>query len=142
MAKVDGSMMQIKVTTSSATGSFHDLAQYITDFSGLEILADLVESHTFGDAWVEQSYTGFKRVGDITLSGFYDDVAASGPHAIFGQSSDLGAERVMKINLGTTNAYPKFDFLVASYKRMPTRGELTRYEVVIKPTGALTVATT
>ena len=40
-----------------------------------------------GDAWIEQSYVGLRRVSPITIAGFYDDVAASGPVAILGNAS-------------------------------------------------------
>ena len=95
-----------------------------------------------GDAWVEQSFAGLRRVSPITISGFYDDVAASGPVAILGNATDIGAERVVKVNFGTTNAYSKVDVIVSKFSKMPKRGELTRFEAELMPTGALTVVTT
>jgi hypothetical protein len=131
MAKTDFSLTGFKVTTVSATTAYHDLSQYITE-----------ESHAMGDAWVEHLYTGMRRVTPITIGGFYDDVGASGPHAIFGQATDIGAERNVKLNLGTTNAYPKFDVIVKRYTRKPVRGVLTKFEVELLPTGAVTVVAT
>lgn len=142
MAKTGWDVLKFQVTSVSATTTFHDISQYITDWSGLEILAELQESHALGDAWAEQAYANFRRMSPITFGGFYDDVAASGPHALFGNATDLGAERVAKLNFGTTNAYPKFDFLIRRYTRKPNRGQLTGYEVEILPTGAITVVTT
>lgn len=142
MAKTDFTVTAFKLTSSSATASFHDLSQYIDEFDGLEQLAELQESHTLGDAWAEQAYTGLRRISPIRIAGFYDDVAASGPHALLGQTTDIGAERVIKVNFGTTNAYPKCDVIVRRYSRRPTRGQLTRYEAELMPTGALTVVTT
>ena len=142
MAKTDGSLVAFKLTSGSATTAFHDISQYIDEFSGLESMADLVESHTLGDSWLEQAYTGFRRMSPITIAGFYDDVAASGPNALLGNATDLGAERVIKLNFGTTNAYPKTDVIIRRYSRKPARGALTRYEAELMPTGALTVVTT
>lgn len=140
MAKTNAFVIQ--VTSSSSTGAFHNISDYITDFSGLNIEAILEESHAVGDSWREVLYTGFRQANEITMGGFYDDAAASGPHALFGQATDLGAERVMKLNFGTTNAYPKFDYIIRSYNRTPTRGQLTRFEAVLAISGAITVVTT
>ena len=142
MAYTGADVVGIKVTTVSATTAYHDISQYIQDFSGLKTEAFLHESHAFGDAWKEQKFSGFSMADDITLSGFYEDTAATGPHAIFGTLSMLGAERNIKLNWGTTNAYNKVDVIIRSYSRIPTRGELTKFEVVLAPTGAVTLVTT
>ena len=142
MAKVGSNVVNIKVTTASSTGAYHDIRDYVRTISGLNVQALTQESEAFGDSWKEHLYTGMNGVDDITLGGYYDDVAASGPHAIFGAIAVLGAERVIKLNLGTTNEYPKVDVIVAQYNRTPTVGELTGFELVLRPTGALTYATT
>ena len=142
MAYVGGpDFSAIYCTTVSSTGAFHNIAPYVEEFSGIDLQAILHESHTFGDAYAEQLYTGFRRLGDITLKGPYNDVAASGPNAILGLAN-LGGERVLKLNIGTTNAYPKIDVIVKSFKILPMRGELTMYESVLAPTGTYTIATT
>lgn len=142
MAKTDFSVTNFKITTVSATTAFHDLAPYITEFSGMEIMAEIMETHTMGDSWKEFSPTGLKSVSPITISGFYDDVAASGPVAILGNATDVGAERCIKVNFGTTNAYPKTDVIIKRFSRKPVRGELTKFECEMQPTGAYSVATT
>lgn len=142
MARTDFTVTKFQVTTVSATAAYHDLGPYITEFNGLEILAETEETHGMGAGWVAHGPTGLKRVSPITISGFYDDVAASGPHAIFGQTTDIGAERNIKINFGTTDAYPKVDVIVKRYSRRPVRGELTKFEVELLPTGTYSVVTT
>lgn len=146
MARVGSNVIAIRVTTASSTGSFHNISDYVREISGLNVEAMLTESHAFGDAWVEQSYVGVNQIADITLSGFHDDssgaATSNSPHALFGAIAALGTERVVKLNLGTTNEYPKFDVLIQSYSRTPAVGELTAFEVVLRPTGAMTYVTT
>ena len=142
MAFTTPDQVRFKCTTVSTTTTYNDLSNYITEWSGWNQMAVLQESHAFGDAWKEQAYSGFNQADDITIKGFYDDVAATGPHAIFGTLSMLGGERSIKMSFGTTNAYIKTDVLIRSYNRIPTRGELTRYEVVLAPTGTPTLVTT
>lgn len=142
MARLGSDVLAIRVTTTSATASFRDITQQVTEIDGLTIEAILEESHTLGDAFTEQSFVGVRRIADITIRGFYDDDTSTGTFGIFGNATDAGAERVLKLNIGTTNSYPKLDFIVKSYSRMPSIGELTKFELVIAPTGALTVVTT
>ena len=142
MAKLGYNVMAVKVTSSSTTGAFNDISDYITDFSGWITEAVLQESHAMGDSWKEELDTGLRKMPDITITTFYDDVAATGPVALFGTLSMLGAERVMKINLGSTNAYPKFDFIIKGVERLPKRNELTGFRIVCAPTGAATLVTT
>ena len=142
MAKLGSNVVQIKVTSTSTTGSYNDISDYVREFSGLNTEAILQPSHAFADSWEEVLYTGINKVADITLKGYYDDVAATGPHALFGTLSMLGGERSMKLNFGTTNTYPKFDFLIKGYNRMPKVGELTGFEIICAVTGAVTLVTT
>ena len=121
------------------------MSGYITGISGFAIEAMMAETHGFGDAWKEQSFTGLKAVSDITISGPFNDVAASGPHILWGNTSDLGAERSWKLYFAGTgsvaNNARKFDALIKSYTVTPTRGELHQYQLVITPTGAVTTTT-
>ena len=142
MPNLGGDVVVIRVTSSSSTASFRDISAQVQDFSGLDFEAILQESHTFGDAWQENLYANFRKINEITFGGFYDDDTTTGVRGLFFQTTDVGAERVMKINFGSTNAYPKFDYLIRKSRLLPKRGELSMYEITIQPTGALTIAAT
>lgn len=131
-----------RVTTTSATAAYQDIGQSVVGFSGLEILAETEESHAMGDSWAETLPTGLKRVSNITLDCLYDDAAATGTATIFGNATDAGAERVIKVGFGTANVFPKMDVIVKRASKKPSRGALTRLEVELIPTGAVTIATT
>ena len=140
MANYGQPNFKVSVTTSSGTTALQDISQYVTEISGFKIEAITEQSDAFGDSWQEHLWTGIRRMDDLTLSGFYNDVAATGPHALFGQTSNIGAEYEMELDFGASDI-AHFDILVLSYSRMPVRNELTKYEVVVRPTGALTTAT-
>ena len=142
MAFLTGDLVVVRVTTSSATASFRDITQQVDDFPGFVLEAITEDAHTFGDAWAETAFTGMRRLPAFTFGGPYDDDTSTGVRGIFFGTTDPGAERVMKINVGTTNAYPKFDFIVQSAQIMPRLAGRTHYEVAIQPTGALTIVTT
>ena len=142
MARVGSDVVRIQVTTTSATTTFRDISQQVDTFSGIMIEAILQEVHAFGDAWKEQGFVGVRQLSDITMSGFFDDDTSTGVQGMFGVASDCGAERVMKFSVGTTNSYPKFDYIIRSFNKGPERGALTRFTAVLAPTGALTVVAT
>ena len=143
MAKYGSDQVNIKFTTASATSlTLHDLGQYIDTFNGVKIEALTQEGHGFGDSWVEHLYTGIRRMDPVTVAGFYDNIAASGPNVMFGNASDIGSERRCEVNFaGTASNILQFAGLVMSYSRLPTRSELTRFELVFQPSGAVNTAT-
>ncbi len=142
MAKVDYTLTQFRITTTSATTAYHDIGPYITEMSGLEIEGLTEETHGMGAAWVANAFVGVKKLSPITISGFYDDVAASGPVAILGNATDIGAERNIKLNLGTTNAYPKLDVIITKFSRRPIRSKLTKFEAEFLPCSTYSIVTT
>src|SRR5712691_3012671 len=81
-----------------------DMSAYIETINGFDVQAMLVESHSFGKSWVEMLLTGLRRVADITLGGFFDDAATTGPDAIFNDvgnaSMAAGATRTLKLTWG------------------------------------------
>ena len=138
MTKYGSPSVVIGVTTASGSTAIVDMSPYIETINGVKINAMTQETHTFGDSWVENMFTGVKSVDDITVGGFYDDIA-SGPHAYMGQTSDIGAKRQAEISFGASDLV-HFSYVLLSYQRAPTRNELTRFESVWKITGAVTTA--
>ena len=142
MAVIGPAGVNVKVTTTSSTASFRDISQQLLTFSGFDIEAAVEESHTFGDSWREHLFSQFSQINEITFGAFYDDDTSTGLRGIFMAASDVGAERVAKINLGTTNAYVKFDFIHRRTAYKPTRGALSQIELTWAPTGTFTIVTT
>ena len=126
----------IKIEVDNTVGTLVDMSAYIDEVNEVNVEALLQESHTFGDSWVENLYTGVKRGNPITFSGFYDDTATTGPDVIF---NVLGDTREVKITYdGSTGAkYTLFRAIITSYVRSPSRGENTRYSVTLTPTGEI-----
>lgn len=115
-------------------GSLTDMSQYVQEINGIDIEMTLEESHTFGDSWVENLSAGLKKVAPVTLTGMYDDTATTGPDVIF---NALGATRTLKITWGGTKT-TSVETIIQKYSRKPARGTLTKFEVTLQPTGAVT----
>lgn len=141
MAKTNFTAAKFEITSVSSTGTFNSLAQYITEWSGFEVAAQTQESHAIGDAFTEHAYTGLQTVSPMTIAGFHDDAAATGPHALL-SGANIGGERFIKVGVGSTNVYYKQKVIIKRYNLKPTRGELTRYEAELVPAASYaTVAT-
>ena len=140
MAKRRSDEVKIGITTTSASTTIVDLSQYVDTIGDVDITPMVNETHTFGDSWVERTYTGVRGTNPIVVEGYYDDAAASGPHAILGNASDMGAERNFEIDFGASDVV-NGKVILTGYNRLPKRGELTRYRSTWTPTGALGTAT-
>lgn len=139
MAKYGSSSIVIEIDNTDG-GSLTDISQYIQEFDGVEIERLMEEeSHSFGDAWFEALQVGMRAVKPITLGGFYDDTASTGPDAIFVTSATHAATRTFKVTWGGTKT-TTVEVWITNYKRMPKRNELTKFEAVLLPTGAVTEA--
>ena len=113
-----------------------DVTQYIDTFNGLDIESMTQETHTFGDEWVEELATGVSNGNEFTLGGFYDD-ENNGPKTVF--QANRGQVVPIVLTWGGANT-STFNALIRRWRRLPTRGQLTRFEAVLKPSGAVTEA--
>lgn len=129
MAKYGSDDLEITVAGTS-------IKNYVDTLNGVDIEAMLQESHAFGDSWVEQLFSGVKRASPLVVAGFYDDTATTGPDALL---NAIGTTVAIVITWGGTKT-SSFSAIIKMYKRMPNRGESTRYEATLEPTGAVTEA--
>jgi hypothetical protein len=134
MAKYGPNDISIDVDNTGGTPVTMDA--YIDDWAGADVEAILEESHTFNDAWVEQLYSGIQRMSPITMSGFYDDTATTGPDAIF---NALGETRTVTITWGGSKTTAT-EAIISAYNRTPGRNASTRFTVTLTPTGTVTEA--
>ncbi len=184
MARYGFNVAAFAITSSSTTGSFRNISNYVDFISGIDMEAlteeitamqdttpvgmavfsgglfgdGLFGDNTFGasgglatptqfpDIWAQFSFIGLNRFNAFTLEGFYDDTTAIGPQALFGDTAQLGEERVIKfapdgLTSVTANAI-KSRVLIQKYRTTPMRSELTRFVVTLVPTGAVTIPTT
>ncbi len=132
MAKYGSADLKIEFDNSS--GDLQNVSNYIDEVNDVDIEAMLQESHAFGDSWVEQFFTGIKRVGDITLGGFYDDTVTVGPDALF---IAIGDSRELKFSWDGSSKNTLFNTIIKNYTRTPSRGELTRFSVTLAVTGSV-----
>lgn len=108
------------------------MKNYITTLGAIDLQALTEQSDAFGDAWVENLYTGIKRLQPFTVGGFYDDTASTGPDVKF---NAVGTTVAIVITWGSTKT-STFSAIITGYKRTAARGVLTKYEANLLPSGS------
>lgn len=139
MAKYGSPDLVIQFDNSS--GVLQAMTQYITEINEVSVEGLLEESHSFGDSWFEHLPVGLRRMDPVTLSGWYDDAATTGPDAIFNApaATTTVATRTLTITWGGTKT-TSVECYIRKYTRGATRNGLTRFSVELQPTGAVTEA--
>jgi hypothetical protein len=110
-------------------------------FNGFEVENLTEQSDPFGVAAEEHTPTGKYRVSEIELSGLYDSKANTGPVALFGNRYGEGPganTRTFTMQLGAANT--SVETHLKSFKREASTGELSKFTVVLIPTGTVTEA--
>lgn len=130
----------IIIEYDNSGGSLVDITQHVQTINDIDIESLTEETHTFGDSWEENKPIGVGKMADIEIGGLYDDVAATGPDALFaGRAPETPASntRTFKITWrsGKTTSVETY---LASYKRTADRAALTKYTAKLKPTGTVT----
>lgn len=118
-------------------GTGRAVTNYILTMGAAKITANMQASTAFGDAWEEMLPTGIKKMDPITLTGFWDDTATTGPHVVFLDPDDgpQDSTRTLVIVFGNSKTLTVETYL-NSYSVIGKVGSLTEFEAVIQPTGA------
>ena len=127
----------------STAGTTVNITQSIQTINGVDIEAMMEETHTFGDSWVEQLFTGVRKIGEMTVGGLYDDDADTGSDFMFndvGNTKTNGTTtRTVVVLFGGSKTFTG-EAWIKNFKRLPSRGALTRFESVLAFSGAATEA--
>ena len=109
---------------------------HILDDVTLLVEAKTEEATAFGSEWESHVSTGIKRADPITVGGYYDDTATTGPDAKF---NVLGTTLTIIITWGGSKT-SSFSAIAQKYQRVGTSGGMTRYVATLLPTGEVTEA--
>lgn len=138
MAKYGSGSITIEFDNSG--GTLVNMSNYILEASEVSVEGLFEDSTAFGDTWKENLPVAMRMVPEITLSFFFDDTATTGPDAIFNAvaSTTSTTSRTLKVTWGTNTT--SVECFIKKYTRQPVRESLTKANVVLLPTGAVTEA--
>lgn len=131
----------IEYERSGSPGDFIDITQHVEEFNGISIEAMLEEVRSFGMDWDKHLPIGVGKIAPVELGGLLDD-SVDGPDDLFGDripeppSTDPRALRVTWFGTKTTTV----DTHLGKYERPPDKNGITKYKVMLQPTGAPTEA--
>ncbi len=126
----------LTILLDNAASAPKNVSAYVTEINGYSIEQVLEELSSAGDVSDRWGVVGFEQKSEITLSGPYDDV---GNGLVDITLDGEGSTRELKLTFddGATDIR-QVDCLIRSTGRVPGRGAFTKYEVVLRPTGAVT----
>ena len=117
-------------------GSPQTITPYVQTISGIKKEAITQQSNPFGTGNEAHTPTGVTKVGDITIGGFFDTTATTGPHVVFGSPDDgpQDATRTFTFAPGDSKTFT-MECRLVSYEVIAKNGNLTEYQAVIRQAG-------
>ena len=121
---------------ASVGGALTDISAYVTAINGYTVEKILEELTSAGDDTDRWASTGIEQKSEITISGPYDDQANS---LVAVTLDGEGGLRTLKLTFDDAAADTRqVECLIKSTNRAPSRGAFHQYEIVLRPTGAVT----
>lgn len=121
----------------SGGGTPTAITNHVMSMSAAELEALIQQSNAFGDAWEEHLPTGLQKVNPFDLTGFFDDTATTGPHAVMGvpDATPQTATRTLTLVFGNAKTFAGECYLT-KYSVLGKNGNLTEFACHLQPTGA------
>jgi len=120
-------------------GTGRVITGHVLTMSGAKITSAMQASHAFGDGWEESTPSGLMKMDPVTVTGFFDTTATTGPHVVFIAPDDgpQDSTRTLVMVFGDSKTMTVETYLV-SYEVLGKNGALTEFSAVIQPTGTAT----
>lgn len=136
MAKFGPTTVAIQIDDAPG-GSLTDISAYVTSIGGIKVEQITEQTNPFGVAYEAHTPVGVQRVPDITLEGFYDNTASTGPHAVLSTVDDGVSDATRSFSF-TPDGGKTFtmESRVVDYEVVAQLGALTRYRSTIRQAGA------
>lgn len=120
-------------------GALTAITNHILTISGVKVTSAMQLSHAFGDSAEETTPSGMTKVEPITLTGFWDTTASTGPHVVLGTPDDgpQDATRSFRVVFGDAKQFD-VECRLVSYEVLAKNGAISEFSAVLQPTGAHT----
>ena len=125
----------LKIELDNASDALKDISAYVTEINGYSVEQILEELSSAGDATDRWGVVGFEQKSEITLAGPYDDQTDS---LVAITLDGEGSTRTLKLTFDAgVSDTRQVECIIRTSGRAPSRGAFTKYEVVLRPTGAV-----
>jgi hypothetical protein len=118
-------------------GTLRDITAYVTSIGGVKVSQITEKTNPFGTSHEENTPVGMQHVDDITIEGYYDTTATTGPHVVMGTPDDdpQDATRTFTFTPGDSKTFT-MECRLVDYSVIATNGNLTKYQSTIRQAGA------
>lgn len=123
----------VTVQLDNPTDTLVDISAHVLTIGNIDKEALMEEVTAMGAAWFKHLSTGVFSMPELSLGGVYDD-AANAPDDLAGGNDDLGDTRTLEVTFGSTKTIT-VETIIKNFRRIITKGEKTKYELVLQPTG-------
>lgn len=118
-------------------GTLRVITNHVMEMGGIAIESDMELSAAFGDVYDEHTPSGRKRIPEITIGGFWDTTATTGPHAVMQDPDDdpNDATRTLTVVVGDSKTMT-VEGRLRRYEVLGTDGKLTKFAAIFLPSGS------
>ena len=126
-----------QISLDDEVPALNNISAYVTGFSGWDLEELLEEITAASDSGDRHAPVGLQTKAPVTVSGPYDEVANG---LVDVTATSKGSIRTLLISFDAAATTIEVECYIKSTSTKPTRGALTIFEVVLQPTGAITLA--
>lgn len=118
---------------SSPGGSLQVITSYVLTMGAIKLTSNMQANTPFGATVEGMLPTGVSKIDPVTLHGFWDDTATTGPHVVFlaPDTSPQASTRTLTIVFGNSKTWSSEGYLV-SYAVLGKAGNLTEFDAVLQ----------
>jgi hypothetical protein len=114
-------------------GTPRTITSFILTMGAIKLTSNMQANTPYGATVEAMLPTGVSKIDQITLHGYFDDTATTGPHVVFiaPDTSPQAATRTLAIVFGNVKTWTSEGFLV-SYAVLGKAGNLTEFDAVLQ----------
>lgn len=114
-------------------GTPRTITSYVLTMGAIKLTSNMQANTPFGATVEAMLPTGVSKIDQVTIHGFWDDTATSGPHVVFlaPDTSPQASTRTLAIVFGNSKTWTSEGYLV-SYAVLGKAGNLTEFDAVLQ----------
>lgn len=114
-------------------GTPRTITSFVLTMGAVKLTSNMQANTPYGATVEAMLPTGVSKIDQITLHGYFDDTATSGPHVVFiaPDTSPQASTRTLAIVFGNSKTWTSEGYLV-SYSVLGKAGNLTEFDAVLQ----------
>ena len=112
-------------------GTLRTITSFVLTMGAIKLTSNMQANTPYGATVEAMLPTGVSKIDQVTLHGYWDDTATTGPHVVFiaPDTSPQASTRTLTIVFGNSKTWSSEGYLV-SYAVLGKAGNLTEFDAV------------